>query len=108
MPNRCVFKRHPLLSLGLALSLGLVSVLPAEAATYLRSSHQQAAPLSSQLWGQLDPAIVEQTSAPRLYQVRLLPPQGRNQHAKNAHAVVTDGGLRTTGNGPDAASWKAR
>jgi|GEM_PF-6825046 len=106
MPNRCIFKRHPLLSLGLALSL--VTVLPAEAATYLRSSHLQAAPLSSQLWGQLDPAIVEQTSAPRLYQVRLLPRQGRNQHAKIAHVAVTDGGLRTTGNGPDAAIWKAQ
>ncbi|PTS86630.1 hypothetical protein DBR00_00795 [Pseudomonas sp. HMWF032] len=108
MPNRCVFKRHPLLSLCLALSLASVSVLPVEAATYLRSSYQQTAPLSSPLWGQLDSAIVEQTPAPRLYQVRLLLPQGRNQHAKIAHVVVSDGGLRTTGNGPDAAIWKAQ
>lgn len=60
MPKLSVFSRHPLLSTSLALGLGLFSAVPADAAVQARSGYQQPVSTSTQLWGHLDRAIVEQ------------------------------------------------
>lgn len=62
MPSRSLFKRRPLLSVGLSLSLALASVLPADAATQLRIGYQKSSTLISLLKssGDLEKALAKQ------------------------------------------------
>lgn len=62
MPSRSLFKRRPLLSVSLSLSLALASVLPADAATQLRIGYQKSSTLISLLKsnGDLEKALAKQ------------------------------------------------
>lgn len=62
MPSRSPFKHRPMLSVALALSLGLASVLPADAATQLRIGYQKSSTLISLLKsnGDLEKALAKQ------------------------------------------------
>ncbi len=62
MPSRSQFKHRPMLSVALALSLGLASVLPADAATQLRIGYQKSSTLISLLKsnGDLEKALAKQ------------------------------------------------
>jgi len=95
MPTHSAFKRHPVLSLRLALSLALLAALPAEAVTHSRSSLQQPVVLQAQLWGRLDPHIADQVTSPRRYQVHLQQSLGSQRHS--ATAVPVKAGLARLG-----------
>lgn len=88
MPKLSVFSRHPLLSTSLALGLGLFSAVPADATVQARSGYQQPVSTSTQLWGHLDRAIVEQPGAQHrdqaLQLVQWQPSESRLQRSAGA------------------------
>ncbi|MFZ3206931.1 MAG: aliphatic sulfonate ABC transporter substrate-binding protein [Pseudomonas sp.] len=74
---------------------------------WLRANPRQAATILSPLWGNLDPAIVEQANARRSYQVRQVEPASLREQQKIADAFFQEGLLPKAINALDAAIWPA-
>lgn len=74
---------------------------------WLRANPQAAAKILSPLWGNLDPAIVEQANARRSYQVRLVQPESLKEQQKIADAFAQEGLLPQPVNALDVNIWKA-
>jgi sulfonate transport system substrate-binding protein len=72
---------------------------------WLRANPRQAAEILSPLWGNLDPAIVEQANAKRSYQVRLVQPNSLSEQQKIADAFFAAHLLPTSVNARDASVW---
>lgn len=72
---------------------------------WLRANPRQAAEILSPLWGNLDPAIVEQANAKRSYQVRLVQPNSLSEQQKIADAFFAARLLPTPVNARDASVW---
>jgi len=72
---------------------------------WLRANPRQAAEILSPLWGNLDPAIVEQANAKRSYEVRLVQPNSLSEQQKIADAFFAAHLLPTSVNARDASVW---
>lgn len=72
---------------------------------WLRANPRQAAEILSPLWGNLDPAIVEQANAKRSYEVRLVQPNSLSEQQKIADAFFAAHLLPTPVNARDASVW---
>lgn len=72
---------------------------------WLRANPRQAAKILSPLWGNLDPAIVEQANAKRSYEVRLVQPNSLSEQQKIADAFFAAHLLPTSVNARDASVW---
>jgi sulfonate transport system substrate-binding protein len=72
---------------------------------WLRANPRQAAEILGPLWGNLDPAIVEQANAKRSYQVRLVQPDSLAEQQKIADAFYGARLLPTSVDARDVSIW---
>jgi sulfonate transport system substrate-binding protein len=72
---------------------------------WLRANPRQAAEILGPLWGNLDPAIVEQANAKRSYQVRLVQPDSLAEQQKIADAFYGASLLPTSVDARDVSIW---
>jgi len=75
---------------------------------WLRAHPQEAAKILSPLWGNLDPAIVEQANSRRSYQVRLVKPESLKEQQKIADAFFAEGVLPKQINAADVDIWQPK
>lgn len=79
----------------------------AEAGDWLRANPAEAARILGPLWGNLDPAIVEQANGRRSYQVRPVEPDGLGEQQKIADAFFAEGLLPRAVDTRAVATWQA-
>ena len=72
---------------------------------WLRANPRQAAEILGPLWGNLDPAIVEQANAKRSYQVRLVLPDSLAEQQKIADAFYGASLLPTSVDAREVSIW---
>ena len=87
----------------------VLSVVFAElvkAGDWLRANPRDAAKVLGPLWGNLDPAIVEQANARRSYQVRAVQPASLSEQQKIADAFFAAGLLPKAVDTRDVAIWQ--
>lgn len=75
------------------------------AGDWLRANPRQAAEVLGPLWGNLDPAIVEQANAKRSYQVRLVRPDSLGEQQKIADAFFNEGLLPRSVDARQVSIW---
>lgn len=73
---------------------------------WLRAHPKEAAQILSPLWGNLDPAIVEQANSRRSYQVRVVKADSLNEQQKIADAFFGEGLLPKKVDAHDVQLWK--
>lgn len=73
---------------------------------WLRAHPKEAAQILSPLWGNLDPAIVEQANSRRSYQVQVVIPNSLNEQQKIADAFFAEGLLPNPVDAHDVQLWK--
>ena len=78
----------------------------AKAGDWLRANPAEAARILGPLWGNLDPAIVEQANGRRSYQVRPVEPDGLGEQQKIADAFFAEGLLPKRVDATDVAVWQ--
>ena len=78
----------------------------AEAGDWLRANPAEAARILGPLWGNLDPAIVEQANGRRSYQVRPVEPDGLGEQQKIADAFFAEGLLPRAVDTRAVATWQ--
>lgn len=78
----------------------------AEAGDWLRANPVEAARILGPLWGNLDPAIVEQANGRRSYQVRPVEPDGLGEQQKIADAFFAEGLLPRAVDTRAVATWQ--
>lgn len=78
----------------------------AEAGDWLRANPAEAARILGPLWGNLDPAIVEQANGRRSYQVRPVQPNGLGEQQKIADAFFAEGLLPRAVDTRAVATWQ--
>ncbi|MFD3299047.1 aliphatic sulfonate ABC transporter substrate-binding protein [Aquipseudomonas alcaligenes] len=78
----------------------------AEAGDWLRANPAEAARILGPLWGNLDPAIVEQANGRRSYQVRPVQPDGLGEQQKIADAFFAEGLLPRAVDTRAVATWQ--
>ena len=78
----------------------------ARAGDWLRANPAEAARILGPLWGNLDPAIVEQANGRRSYQVRPVQPDGLGEQQKIADAFVAEGLLPRAVDTRAVATWQ--
>lgn len=78
----------------------------AEAGDWLRANPAEAARILGPLWGNLDPAIVEQANGRRSYQVRPVEPGGLGEQQKIADAFFAEGLLPRAVDTRAVATWQ--
>ena len=77
----------------------------AKAGDWLRANPAEAARILGPLWGNLDPAIVEQANGRRSYQVRPVQPDGLGEQQKIADAFFAEGLLPRAVDTRAVATW---
>lgn len=78
----------------------------AKAGDWLRANPAEAARILGPLWGNLDPAIVEQANGRRSYQVRPVQPDGLGEQQKIADAFFAEGLLPRAVDTRAVATWQ--
>ena len=78
----------------------------AKAGDWLRANPAEAARILGPLWGNLDPAIVEQANGRRSYQVRPVEPDGLGEQQKIADAFFAEGLLPRAVDTRAVATWQ--
>lgn len=78
----------------------------ASAGDWLRANPAEAARILGPLWGNLDPAIVEQANGRRSYQVRPVEPDGLGEQQKIADAFFAEGLLPRAVDTRAVATWQ--
>jgi sulfonate transport system substrate-binding protein len=78
----------------------------AKAGDWLRANPAEAARILGPLWGNLDPAIVEQANGRRSYQVRPVEPDGLGEQQKIADAFFAEGLLPRAVDTHAVATWQ--
>ncbi|MGQ7818686.1 aliphatic sulfonate ABC transporter substrate-binding protein [Metapseudomonas furukawaii] len=78
----------------------------AKAGEWLRTHPVEGANILGPLWGNLDPAIVQQANSRRSYQVRPVLPSGLGEQQKIADAFLAEGLLPKRVNANDVAVWQ--
>ncbi len=78
----------------------------ARAGDWLRANPAEAARILGPLWGNLDPAIVEQANGRRSYQVRPVQPDGLGEQQKIADAFFAEGLLPRAVDTRAVATWQ--
>ncbi|NMY42179.1 aliphatic sulfonate ABC transporter substrate-binding protein [Pseudomonas sp. WS 5013] len=78
----------------------------AKAGDWLRANTAEAARILGPLWGNLDPAIVEQANGRRSYQVRPVQPDGLGEQQKIADAFFAEGLLPRAVDTRAVATWQ--
>lgn len=78
----------------------------AKAGDWLRANPAEAARILGPLWGNLDPAIVEQANGRRSYQVRPVEPDGLGEQQKIADAFFAEGLLPRVVDTRAVATWQ--
>ncbi|WP_374322790.1 aliphatic sulfonate ABC transporter substrate-binding protein [Aquipseudomonas alcaligenes] len=78
----------------------------ARAGDWLRANPAEAARILGPLWGNLDPAIVEQANGRRSYQVRPVEPDGLGEQQKIADAFFAEGLLPRAVDTRAVATWQ--
>lgn len=78
-----------------------------KAGDWLRANPAEAARILGPLWGNLDPAIVEQANGRRSYQVRPVEPDGLGEQQKIADAFFAEGLLPRAVDTRAVATWQA-
>ncbi|WP_043312026.1 aliphatic sulfonate ABC transporter substrate-binding protein [Pseudomonas sp. ML96] len=78
----------------------------AKAGKWLRANPAEAAKILGPLWGNLDPAIVEQANSRRSYEVRPVEKNGLGEQQKIADAFFAEGLLPKRVNASDVAVWQ--
>ncbi|BCR22751.1 aliphatic sulfonate ABC transporter substrate-binding protein [Aquipseudomonas alcaligenes] len=78
----------------------------AKAGDWLRANPAEAARILGSLWGNLDPAIVEQANGRRSYQVRPVQPDGLGEQQKIADAFFAEGLLPRAVDTRAVATWQ--
>ncbi|AMR65359.1 aliphatic sulfonate ABC transporter substrate-binding protein [Aquipseudomonas alcaligenes] len=78
----------------------------AKAGDWLRANPAEAARILGPLWGNLDPAIVEQANGRRSYQVRPVEPDGLGEQQKIADAFFAEGLLPRAVDTRVVATWQ--
>lgn len=77
-----------------------------KAGDWLRANPAEAARILGPLWGNLDPAIVEQANGRRSYQVRPVQPDGLGEQQKIADAFFAEGLLPRAVDTRAVATWQ--
>ncbi|WP_278958239.1 aliphatic sulfonate ABC transporter substrate-binding protein [Aquipseudomonas alcaligenes] len=78
----------------------------AKAGDWLRANPAEAARILGPLWGNLDPAIVEQANGRRSYQVRPVQPDGLGEQQKIADTFFAEGLLPRAVDTRAVATWQ--
>jgi len=78
----------------------------AKAGDWLRANPAEAARILGPLWGNLDPAIVEQANGRRSYRVRPVEPDGLGEQQKIADAFFAEGLLPRAVDTRAVATWQ--
>ena len=78
----------------------------AKAGDWLRANPAEAARILGPLWGNLDPAIVQQANGRRSYQVRPVQPDGLGEQQKIADAFFAEGLLPRAVDTRAVATWQ--
>ncbi len=78
-----------------------------KAGDWLRANPRQAAEILGPLWGNLDPAVVEQANAKRSYQVRLVQPDSLAEQQKIADAFFAAGLLPKAVDASKVTLWSS-